>query len=119
MAAKSRCLRQTKGRSSRRKHLAQRQIPGAGPRLDHGRPLPVLAQALVVGESGLERDRQRCCARIRPKAQIGSEDVAVLGAVLQQAHQFLGDPDITLLRTAVVPVVDLVAVEEHDEINVR
>ena len=51
MAAKSRLRAPDEGRRARaRKASAARDVAGAGPGLDEGRPLPVLADALVVVE---------------------------------------------------------------------
>src|SRR3546814_14664231 len=70
--------------------LAERAVAGHRARLDHGGALPVLAQAFVVGEGGVQADRQRHGAGIGPEAQVGAEDVAVGGAVVQAAHEEIG-----------------------------
>ena len=62
-------------------------VAGHGPRLDQGGALPVLAEALVVDERGVGRERERGGARIGAQAQIGAEDVAVGRALLQQLHE--------------------------------
>ena len=58
MAAKSRTRRQMKGRIARRNSWPAREVAGQGARLDHGGALPVLAHALVVGESRRARRRR-------------------------------------------------------------
>ena len=61
--------------------------PAHGARLDEGGALPVLAEALVVVERGVGRERERRGAGIGAQAQVGAEDVAVAGALVQQAHE--------------------------------
>src|SRR3546814_353718 len=71
--------------------LAERAVAGHRARLDHGGALPVLAQAFVVGEGGVQADRQRHGAGIGPEAQVGAEDVAVGGAVGSAAPERTGN----------------------------
>ncbi len=63
------------------------QIAGAGARLDEGRALPVLPEALVVDERRLRRQRELGGAGVGAQAQIGAEHVAVAGALLQELHE--------------------------------
>ena len=72
--------------------LAGRDVAGARPRLDHGGALPVLPDALVVGQRRRLRHRDRRRGRIGAQAQVGAEDVAIAGARLQQLHQPLRQP---------------------------
>ena len=57
--------------------VAEREVAGDRPRLDHRRALPVLAHALVVGQRGMQRDRGRRRGRVGPQPQVGAEHVAV------------------------------------------
>ncbi len=66
------------------------QVAGAGPGLDVGRPLPVLADRLVVFERRVHRHGDRGRPRVWPQAQIDAEDIAFAGALLQQLGQALG-----------------------------
>ena len=71
--------------------LAQRDVAGDGARLDHRGAFPVLAHILVVDRGRLDRDGDLGGARIGPQPQVDAEDIAVLGHVLQQADQPLGE----------------------------
>jgi hypothetical protein len=62
-------------------------VAGHRPRLDHGGALPVLAEALVVVEGGVRRDRNLCGAWIGAQAQVGAEDIAVPGPLLHEADE--------------------------------
>ena len=75
------------GRELREQCLAGGDIAGAGPRLDHRGAFPVLPAALVVVERRRGRDRDLGRGRIGTQPQIGAEDVAVGGALLQELHQ--------------------------------
>src|SRR3546814_8436683 len=99
--------------------LAERAVAGHRARLDHGGALPVLAQAFVVGEGGVQADRQRHGAGIGPEAQVGAEDVAVGGAVVQAAHEVAGEAHQTLLHAALVAVVHRLGIEDDDEVDIR
>ncbi len=68
------------------------EIAGAGPRLDVGRALPVLADRLIVLQRRLDRHGGGRGGRIGPQAQVDAEDIAVRRALLQQAGQRLGQP---------------------------
>ena len=57
MAAKSRYLRQMNGARSCNRRRARGEVAGNRARLDQGRALPVLAEALVVVERGIGRRR--------------------------------------------------------------
>ena len=56
---------------------AEVEIAGGGPRLDHRRAFPVLAERLVVGDRAGDRQRHRRRRRIGPEAKIDAEDVTV------------------------------------------
>ena len=64
--------------------LAEGEVAGDGPRLDQRGPLPVLADRLVVGVGGGERDRDRRRAGIGTQAVVDAMDVAVRRPLLQQ-----------------------------------
>ena len=99
--------------------LAQLQVPGHGPRLDQGRPLPALAPGLVVEEGRGHRLRRRPLAPHRPKPQVGAEHQAVLGhlahcmgqAFRELAEEFRGRDDAAACR--------LIGLVEVDEVDVR
>ena len=93
-------------------------VAGAGPRLDPGGALPVLAAALVVGEGGVGGDGDRGRARIGAQPEIGAEHVIVADTVLQQRRQPLHDARIDLGGVFGVGQHAGVAVEEGDDIDV-
>src|SRR3546814_8500381 len=93
------------------KGLAEPAVARHRARLDHGGALPVLPQALVVGEGGVQADGQRHGAGIGAQAQVGAEDVAVGGAVVEAAHEVAGQAHEALLHAALMAVVD--RSEEH------
>ena len=98
--------------------LARRDVAGAGARLDHGGALPVLPDAFVVGQRRRLRHGDRGRGRIGTQAQIGAEDVAVGGALLQQLHQPLRQPHEHRPRLDVGRQRRRVRVVEDDEIDV-
>ncbi len=100
------------------KARAHGQVAGRGPRLDHGGALPVLAHALVVGQRRRDRDGERHGAGVGPEPEVGAEDVALGGALLQQAHQIAGQAHEAVLRPAAPPVAGPLGVEQDDEVDV-
>jgi hypothetical protein len=98
--------------------LAQGQVAGHRPRLDHGRPLPVLAHAFVVGQRRIDGQRQRHGGRVGPQAQVDPEDVAVAGALLHQRDQVAGQAHQGLLGRASAAIIDPRRVEQHDDVDV-
>ena len=98
--------------------LARRDVAGHRPRLDHRGALPVLAAALVVVQRGLDRDRQRRRAGIGPQPQIGAEDIAVLGAVLQDAHEPARQPRKQVGRVHRIDDRRRFRIEEDDQVDV-
>ena len=56
------------------KVLAGRDVAGRRPRLDHGRPFPVLAGALVVDQRRRRRHGDRRRTGVGPEPQVGAED---------------------------------------------
>ena len=117
-AAKSRYLRQMKGDELLQNRLAGRDVAGAGARLDHRRALPVLADAAVVVERGVGRDRDLGRGRIGPQPQIDAEHVAVGGALLQQLHQAARDAHVERRRVVPVHQRRRGRVVEHDQVDV-
>ncbi len=106
------------GRQFVEDRLARRDVAGAGARLDHGGALPVLPDALVIGQRRRGRDRDRGRGRIGPQPQIGAEHVAVGGALLQQLHQPLRQPHEQRRRLGILRQGRRRRVVEHDEIDV-
>ena len=98
--------------------LAGGDVAGHGARLDHGRALPVLAHALVVGFGRDHREGERRRGGIGAQPQVGAEDVAVLGAILQDAQEIARQADEEILQGTAAAIVDLVAVIEDDEVDV-
>ena len=72
--------------------VPERQVAGDRAGLDHGGTLPVLAQAFVVGQGGVERDGGRRRGRVGAQPQVGAEDVAVGVARLHQGDQVARQP---------------------------
>ncbi len=70
--------------------LSARQVSGAGPGLDVGGPLPVLAHGLVVVERRLDRHGGGRGGGIGPQPEVDAEDIAQLGPFLQEAGERLG-----------------------------
>ncbi len=68
-------------------------VAGHGPCLDERRALPILAQAFVIVECGLGRDRRLRRVWIGAQPQVGAEHVAVRRALLQDMHEVAGDLD--------------------------
>ncbi len=93
-------------------------VAGDGACLDHRGALPVLPHALVVGLGGQHRERQRGRGRIGPQPEVGAEDIAVGGAMLQQADEIAGEPDEEILHRSPALIGDLGRVVEDDEIDV-
>ncbi len=72
--------------------LARLDIAGNDPRLDQGGPFPVLAEALVIGESRFDRERDLGRTRVGPEPEIGAEHIAVGGVLLEETHEIAGQP---------------------------
>ena len=67
--------------------LAGRLVARGDARLDQRRALPVLAEALVIGEACVGRERDLRRAWIGPEPEIGAEHITVGGVLLQQAYE--------------------------------
>ena len=69
-----------------------------GARLDEGRPLPVLADALIIGQGEGHGHDRRSRGRIGPQPQVDAEHIAVAGPLLHQGRQGLGGAVEEFLR---------------------
>ena len=67
--------------------LPRQRIPGADPGLDHGGPFPVLSDALIIFQRRGHGHGRRRRGRVGSQAQVDTEDIAVLGPLLQQIGQ--------------------------------
>ena len=117
-AAKSRCLRQTKGAMSASSASPAFASPAQGARLDHRGALPGAPFPLVIIKRGFRRHRHLGRGRIRPQPQVDAEHVAVAGALLQQPRQRLRDPHEKRLRLDVGRQRRRGQIEEHDQVDV-
>ncbi len=91
----------------------QREIAGAGPRLDQRGALPVLAAAFVVIERRFGRDRDLGRRRIGTQPQIDAKHIAVRRALLQKLHQIARQPDVKRHRLDARRKLRRSGVEEH------
>ena len=66
-------------------------VAGHRPGLDEHRPFPVLAVAFVVNLRRRPRHGNGGGPGIGPQPQVGAEHVTIAGALLQYAHQVLGE----------------------------
>ena len=80
------------GREVTQELLARHDIAGRHPRLDQGRALPVLAEAFIIGEPGLDRERDLGRTGVRPEPKIGAEDIAVGRVLLEQPDKIARQP---------------------------
>ena len=102
----------------REEAVAGRAVARDHARLDQRRPLPVLAVPLVVLLGVLDRQRQRMAGRMRAQPEIGAEDVAVRGAVLEQVDQRAGQAHRAGHRRLAAAVAEALGVEQDDEVDV-
>jgi hypothetical protein len=91
-------LSPNKGREIVEKPLAGGNVAGTRPRLDERCAFPVLPAALVIGERRIGRDRDLSRGRVGTQAQIDTEDVAILRALLQELHEVARQPDVKQRR---------------------
>ena len=98
--------------------LGRGHVAGAGARLDEGRPLPVLADILVVLQRRGDRHRRLGRGRIGPQPQVHPEDVAVGGAQLHQVRQPLRQPHGEGLALDAGRQRHPVRIEEHRDVDV-
>ena len=92
IAAKSRCLAPQKGPQFTQKPLPGNPVPGDRAGLDQRRPLPILADALIIGHRRRHRHRRRRRGRVGAKPQISPKHVAVAGALFEQPHKIAREP---------------------------
>ena len=97
--------------------LAQRPVAGDGARLQPHRPLPRLAERLVVGEQRGQRQRERTLPAARPQAQVDAEAEAVRRHLGERARHLLGHADEELAHGASVGQL-AVALVDVDQIDV-
>ena len=105
------------------RELAQEGVAdgkGAGHRmgLDHGRALPVLADALVVELGRLHRHGKRRRARVGTQPEVSAEDVAVGRGLRHELHQHPRAAHEMPRHKLVAAQRRRVAVVEQDEIDV-
>ena len=94
-------------------------VAGGRARLDHGGAFPVLAEAFVIVQGELGRDRDLGGARVGTQAQVGAEDVAIGGALVQEFDEIArGQANEELRRLKAVAQAGLVALVEDDEVDV-
>ena len=98
--------------------LPRRDIAGDGARLDHGGALPVLADELVVVERRVGGDGEGGGAGVGAQAQVGAEHVAVLGALLQEAHEVARQPHQERLHLQAGTDAHARRVVEDDEVDI-
>ena len=98
--------------------LARLDIAGRRARLDHRGALPVLAHALVIERGGVGRHGDLGRPGVRPQAQIGAEDIAVAGALLQRLDDVLDHPHQERHRLDALGDLHAPGVEEDDEVDV-
>ena len=71
--------------------LSQRFVAADGAGLDEGRPFPILPHRLVVDVGRREGDRRRRGRRVRAKAQVDPEDIALDGPPLEDLRHAVGE----------------------------
>ena len=93
-------------------------VAGAGARLDERGALPVLAEALVVDQRRLGRQRDLRGAGVGAQSQVGAEHVAVAGALGHHLHEIARQAHEEALRLDVRRGSQAVAVVKDDEVDV-
>src|SRR5690606_29447342 len=91
---------------------------GAGPRLDEGRALPGATEAFVIVFRRIGGDADRRYRRIGAEPQVGAEDIALGGLLLEELHEALRDADEAAAERAVIGRLVPALVEEDDEVDV-
>ena len=100
------------------KFVAGADIASDGPRLDQRRPLPILAHGLVVAVRRHRRESDLSGAGVRTKAQVGSENVTVRGALIEQKHEVTRQADEEGLQIAIANEAGFIAVEKNGQVDV-
>ncbi len=93
-------------------------IAGDRARLDHGRALPVLAPALVVGQGALDRDHERRRSGVGTQPEVGAEDVAVLCAIREDADEPPGQSREQVRRIERIADRRSFGIDEQDQVDV-
>ena len=106
------------GRELAQELFARVDIAGNDARLDQGGALPILAEALVIGEACVDGERDLRCAGVGAKPQIRAEHIAVAGMLLEQTHQLARQPHEEGRRLDVRREPGLVGVVEDDDVDV-
>ena len=106
------------GRKLLQELLAGLDVAGRGARLDQRGTLPVLAEALVIDERGVGRERHLRGTGVGPQSQVDAEHVAVAGALLHQAYKLAGQAHEERLRLDALPQAHPLALVENDEVDV-
>ncbi len=106
------------GREEVNEFLTRREIPGDGPRLNHGGAFPVLSLAFVIDMGGADREGDGCRAGIGPEPEVGAEDISVAGAFLHHGDKVAGDAHEAVLHRAAAGIGDLVRLEQDDHVDV-
>ena len=98
--------------------LAEREIAGARPRLDHRGAFPVLSGAFVIVQRRRHRDRDVRRGGIGAQPQVGAEHVAVAGALLHQLHDAARDADVERAGLDAVGERGGGFVVKHDDVDI-
>ena len=103
--------------------LAQKPVPrdpvaGDRPSLDQRRPFPILADAFIIGEGGGNRHRRRGRCGIGAKPQIGAKDVALLGALFENAPEIARQADEERLDAIARRDPRTAGVVEKDQVDI-
>ncbi|MND62831.1 hypothetical protein D3C80_541260 [compost metagenome] len=106
------------GRQQFQEIIAGSHVTRHRTRLDVGGTLPVLPPALVVDQGCIHGDGERRRAGVRPQPQVGSENVAIGRAVLQDTDQPAHHPAIDLRRIERIGKNAHLRIEENDDIDV-
>src|SRR5690606_6363043 len=103
--------------------LSQERLPGLdiagdGPRLDHGGALPVLAEAFVVGERSVRRQRDLSRSWVRAQTKVRPEHVSVARSFLEDAHKLACQAHEKWLRLDISTELQALPVIENDKIDI-
>ena len=100
------------------KTLAQRLVTGAGAGADERRALPRQSLRFIIGNRGIDRQRDRRHFGRRPEAHVDARDIAVLGPLLQQLDQPPGDANRGLPRLVPLAARKDGGIEQQDQVDV-
>src|SRR5690606_8009734 len=106
-----------------RRQLSQERLTGfsiAGyrPRLDHGGALPVLAEAFVVGERRVRRQRDLSRSWVRAQTKVRPEHVSVARSFLEDAHKLACQAHEKRLRLNISTELQALPVIENEKIDI-